>query len=36
MVVTGWRVTHSESSAESRIDRGSHTRILVCEPDQER
>jgi len=36
MVVTGWRVTHSESSAESRIDRGSHTLILVCEPDRER
>ena len=36
MVVTGWHVTHSESSAESRTDGGSHTRILVCEPDQER
>jgi len=36
MVVTGWRVTHSESSAESRIDRGSHTLILVCEPDPQR
>ena len=32
MVVTGWRVAHSETSAESRLDRGSHTRILVCEP----
>jgi hypothetical protein len=32
MVVTGWRVAHSESSAASRLDRGSHTRILVCEP----
>jgi methyltransferase (TIGR00027 family) len=32
MVVTGWRVTHSESSAESRVDRGSHTLILVGEP----
>ena len=32
MVVTGWRVAHSESAAESRLDRGSHTRILVCEP----
>ena len=36
MVVTGWRVTHSESSAGSRIDRGSHTLILVCEPDRAR
>ena len=36
MVVTGWRVTHSESSAESRLDRGSHMRILVCEPERER
>ena len=36
MVVTGWRVTHAESSAASRIHRGSHTRMLVCEPDQER
>ena len=32
MVVTGWRVAHAERSAESRLDRGSHTRILVCEP----
>ena len=36
MVVTGWRVTHAESSAVSRIDRGSHTRLLVCEPGEER
>jgi len=36
VVVTGWRVTHSETSAESRIDRGSHTLILVCEPDRAR
>ena len=36
MVVTGWRVTHSESAAESRIDRGSHTLILVGEPGRER
>ncbi len=32
MVVTGWRVTHADSSAESRIDRGSYTLVLVCEP----
>jgi methyltransferase (TIGR00027 family) len=36
MVVTGWRVVHSESTAQSRLDRGSHTRILVCEPDPTR
>jgi methyltransferase (TIGR00027 family) len=33
MVVTGWRVTHTASSAERRIDPGSHTVVLVCEPD---
>jgi hypothetical protein len=32
MVVTGWRVTHADSSVESRFDRGSHTLVLVCEP----
>jgi methyltransferase (TIGR00027 family) len=32
MVVTGWRVADSESSAERALDRGSHTLILVCEP----
>ena len=33
MVVTGWRVTHTESSPERRLDPGAHTVILVCEPD---
>ncbi len=32
MVVTGWRVVRSESSAESRIDRGSHLLLLVASP----
>jgi len=32
MVVTGWRVGHADSSAESRLDRGSHTLVLVCTP----
>ena len=32
MVVTGWRVAHADSAAESRVDRGSHTLVLVCEP----
>jgi len=36
MVVTGWRVTHSESSADRRLDPGAHVLILVCEPDPER
>ncbi len=36
MVVTGWRVTHSESSAERRLDPGSHMLILVCAPDPDR
>jgi methyltransferase (TIGR00027 family) len=36
MVVTGWRVTHAESSAERRLDPGAHMLILVCEPDPER
>jgi methyltransferase (TIGR00027 family) len=33
MVVTGWQVRHTESSAERRLDPGAHTLILVCEPD---
>ena len=32
-VVTGWRVTHADSSAERRLDPGAHTVVLVCEPD---
>jgi methyltransferase (TIGR00027 family) len=36
MVVTGWRVTHAESSAERRLDLGAHVLILVCEPGPER
>ena len=32
MVVTGWRVTHTESSAGRRLDPGAHMLILVCEP----
>lgn len=36
MVVTGWRVTHSESSAERRLDPGAHTLVLVGEPDPAR
>ena len=36
MVVTGWRVTHTESSAERRLDPGAHTLMLVCEPDPAR
>jgi methyltransferase (TIGR00027 family) len=32
MVVTGWRVTHAESSADGRLDRGSHGLVLICEP----
>jgi methyltransferase (TIGR00027 family) len=32
MVVTGWRVTHAESSSERRLDPGAHTVILVSEP----
>jgi methyltransferase (TIGR00027 family) len=36
MVVTGWRVTHSETSAERRLDPGAHMLILVCEPDPAR
>ncbi len=36
MVVTGWRVTHAESSAERRLDPGAHALVLVCEPDEDR
>jgi methyltransferase (TIGR00027 family) len=36
MVVTGWRVTHAESSSEQRLDPGAHMLILVCEPDPAR
>jgi methyltransferase (TIGR00027 family) len=36
VVVTGWRVMHTESSAERRLDPGAHTLILVCEPDPAR
>ena len=36
MVVTGWRVTHAESSSERRLDPGAHMLILVCEPDATR
>jgi len=36
MVVTGWRVTHAESSSGRRFDPGAHMRILVCEPDPAR
>jgi O-methyltransferase involved in polyketide biosynthesis len=32
MVVTGWRVTHTESSAGRRLDPGARMVILVCEP----
>jgi methyltransferase (TIGR00027 family) len=32
-VVTGWRVTHMDSSAERRLDPGAHAVVLVCEPD---
>jgi methyltransferase (TIGR00027 family) len=32
MVVTGWRVTHSESSSGRRLDPGAHMVILVCAP----
>jgi methyltransferase (TIGR00027 family) len=36
MVVTGWRVTHAESSPERRLDRGAYLLALVCEPDPAR
>ena len=32
LVVTGWRVTHSESSPERRLDPGAHQLVVVCEP----
>jgi methyltransferase (TIGR00027 family) len=32
LAVTGWRVTHTESSAERRLDPGAHLLMLVCEP----
>jgi methyltransferase (TIGR00027 family) len=32
MVVTGWRVTHTESSPGRRLDPGAHMVILVCAP----
>jgi methyltransferase (TIGR00027 family) len=32
MVVTGWRITHAESSSDRRLDPGAHTVILVNEP----
>jgi methyltransferase (TIGR00027 family) len=33
VVVTGWRVTHAETSSGRRLDRGAHGLLLVCEPD---
>jgi methyltransferase (TIGR00027 family) len=36
LVVTGWSVTHTEASAERRLDPGAHVRILVAAPDPER
>ena len=36
MVVTGWHVTHADSSAGTRIDPGSHALVLVCAPGPER
>jgi methyltransferase (TIGR00027 family) len=36
MVVTGWRVTHAESSSEHRLEPGAHLLVLVCEPDPTR
>jgi len=32
MVVTGWRVAHSASSAESRLGGGSRVQVVVCDP----
>jgi methyltransferase (TIGR00027 family) len=32
MVVTGWRVSHTESSPGRRLDPGARMVILVCEP----
>ena len=36
LVVTGWRVTHAESSSDRRLDPGAHVLILVSEPDAAR
>jgi methyltransferase (TIGR00027 family) len=36
LVVTGWHVSHAESSAERRLDPGAHMLILVSEPDADR
>jgi methyltransferase (TIGR00027 family) len=36
VVVTGWRVTHMETSAERRLDPGAQMVMLVCEPDRAR
>ncbi len=36
LVVTGWRVTHGESSSARRLDPGAHLRMVVGEPDQAR
>jgi methyltransferase (TIGR00027 family) len=36
LVVTGWHVTHTEASAERRLDPGAHVRILVTAPDPAR
>jgi methyltransferase (TIGR00027 family) len=36
MVVTGWRVIHTEASLERRFDPGAHLLVLVCEPDPAR
>ncbi len=32
-VVTGWHVTHAETSEERRLDPGAHMLLVVCEPD---
>jgi methyltransferase (TIGR00027 family) len=36
MVVTGWRVTHTESTPGRRLDPGAAAVVLVSEPDQAR
>jgi methyltransferase (TIGR00027 family) len=36
VVVTGWRITHTETSPERRLDPGAHLLVLVCEPDPAR
>jgi methyltransferase (TIGR00027 family) len=33
VVVTGWRVTHGETSPGRRLDPGAYGVLLVCEPD---